>query len=76
MRRHERREPLCVFQNISVQVAGVGGENGRLSLNGRHHGRMRMAHVRHVVVHIEVGAIQRVVQPDSLAPHQVQWLIS
>jgi len=50
-------------------------ENGRLAAQGRHHTRVAMADVRHIVIGIQVALAAGVIQPYAVAVHQMQWLV-
>ena len=67
-------QALGVLENAPVQVARMRREQRGLPLDRRHHRRVGMADVRHVVVDVQVRATLGVEQPDARAAHDVQRL--
>jgi hypothetical protein len=70
-RREVPEEPFGIVEDRVVQVARMGVEQAGLPRQGRHHVRMAVAHRRDVVVHVEIGALLRIVEPHALPSHQM-----
>jgi hypothetical protein len=61
MFRQTGRYLLGVVQNVFMQVTRMGCEYCRLLLNGGNHVRLGVTHMRHIVIHVEIGPALRVV---------------
>ena len=72
--RQRRREPLRVAHQVVVQVARVRVEHAHLLRRRLHDAGMRVAHVRDVVVRVEVSTARVVVQILHPAAHDFQRL--
>ena len=70
--RQQPRQPPRVAHGQVVQVAGVGVEERELLLHRAHHARVAVAHERHVVVDVEVGAPRVVVEVLAEAAHDLE----
>jgi hypothetical protein len=75
-RRQRGRQPLGVAHQMVVQITGVRVQQPSLVDERGHHTRMLVAHVRHVVVRIQMGAAFAVDQPDVVAAHDLQRRIA
>jgi hypothetical protein len=71
-RRQQRAEAFGIAHDVVVQIAGVGVEQGQLRLCCPHHARVAVAHMRHVVVHIEKRAAAVIIQVLLPAAHDLE----
>ena len=66
------RQPFGIFDRLVCDVARVGAERARLPRDGLRHVRLRVAHMRHVVVAVEIALAVGGSEPHALALHDVQ----
>ena len=69
--RKRRQQPFGIVQNGIVQVTGMAGINRRLPGGGGDNMRVAMAQAGHIVIAVKVCLALRIIEPDPLAPHQM-----
>lgn len=70
-----RCQPFDIIQNSFMQIARMGVEGRSLTADRLHHTRMAMAHMRHIVIAIEIFAPVRIPEPDTLTLHQMHRVL-
>ena len=73
------RKLICelpgIFQYEIVQIAGVGIQLLHLLVDRVHDLRVTVAHVRHVVIHVEILTAADVIQPDTFPSDQMNRVV-